>query len=273
VPGRTHMPKVVLIVAGLIAAVPGCATFWDEVTSSERDSRYMLGWGKHNPLVVIRDNDPSKPNADGLRRAQALGELREPLKNGGNAQDQEAYLKILGAAATTDREPLCRLAAVRALGKFQDQRAASILEDVFNQQKLPFTPENNSMIHREALVALENIHDPSSLSLMIRVARQPGPPKSADRVDRMQTQDERIVAIRALGRYKDREAVDALAYVLKTEKDVALRGRAHSSLEETTGKHWPSTFEDWQAAKVDPLPRDATRDFIQQATSWIPRGW
>jgi HEAT repeat protein len=270
VPGRNHLPKVVLIVA-CVAVLPGCATFWDEVTSSERDTRYMFGWGKPNPLIVIRDNDPSKPNADGLRRAQALGELREPLKNGGNAQDQDAYLKILGAAATTDREPLCRLAAVRALGKFQDQRAAAILEDVFNQQKLPFTPENNSMIHREALVALESIHDPSSLHLMIRVARQPGPPKSADRVDRMQTQDERIVAIRALGHYKEKQALDTLAHVMKTEKDVALRGRAHSSLEESTGQRWPNAYEDWQSAKVDPLPRDATRDFIQQATGWIPR--
>ncbi|HZZ78322.1 MAG TPA: hypothetical protein VFE62_07375 [Gemmataceae bacterium] len=264
-PGRFKL----LVVIGLIVAAPGCATFWDEVTSSERDARYMFGWNKPNPLIVIRDNDPSKPNADGLRRAQALGELREPLKNGGNAQDQEAYLKILGAAATTDREPLCRLAAIRALGKFQDRRAAAILEDVFNQQKLPFTAENNSMIHREALVALETMHDPSSLALMVRVARQPGPPKSADRVDRMQTQDERIVAVRALGHYKEKDAVDTLAHVLKMEKDVALRGRAHAALEESTGKHWPNSFEDWQAAKVDPLPSDPTRDFIQQVGGWF----
>jgi len=263
--------RIVLTLAGLLAAVPGCANFWDEITSSERDMRYAFNYNKPDPLIVIRDNDSSKANADGLRRAEALGRLKEPLKNGGNAQDQDAYLRILGAAATTDREPLCRLAAIRALGKFQDQRAASTLEDVFNQQKLPFTAENNSMIHREALVALENMRDPSSLPLLIRVARQPGPPKNADRVDRMQTQDERIVAIRALGKYREKEAVDALAFVLKTEKDIALRDRAHSSLEESTGKRWPTQFDEWQKASVDPLPPDDRNQVIQLMSSWMPK--
>jgi HEAT repeat protein len=259
-------------IACLLVGLPGCANFWDELLSSERDARYIFNINKPDPLVVIRDNDSSKPNADGLRRAQALCQLREPLKNGGNAQDQDYYLKILGAAATTDREPLCRLAAIRALGKFQDQRAAQLLEEVFNQPKLPFTAENNSMIRRESLVALEQMHDPSSLPLLIRVARQPGPPKSADRVDRMQTQDEKTVAIRALAKYREQEAVDALAFVLKTEKDIALRHRAHQSLEESTGKHWPDAFEEWQKADVRPLPKESSTDeTIRLMTSWWPK--
>lgn len=256
-------------IACLLVGLPGCANFWDEVLSSERDWRYITNVNKPDPLVVIRDNDPSKPNADGLRRAQALCQLREPLKNGGNAQDQDAYLSILGAAATTDREPLCRLAAIRALGKFQDARAARLLEEVFNQPKLPFTAGNNSMIRRESLVGLEQMHDPSSLPLLIRVARQPGPPKSSDRGDKMQTQDEKIIAIRALGKYREQEAVDALAFVLKTEKEISLRHRAHQSLEESSGKRWPEAFEDWQNADVRPLPKESTTDeAIRLMTGW-----
>jgi HEAT repeat protein len=256
-------------IACLLVGLPGCANFWDELLSSERDWRYITNINKPDPLVVIRDNDASKPNADHVRRAQALTELREPLKNGGNAQEQETYLNILGAAATTDREPLCRLAAIRSLGKFQDPRAARLLEDVFKQQKLPFTADYNNMIRRESLVALEQIHDPASLRLMIEVARQPGPPKKADRVDSTQTQDEKVVAIRALGKYHEQEAMDALAFVLKSEKDIALRHRAHQSLEESTAKRWPDAFEEWQKADVRPLPKEsATAEAIQLMTGW-----
>jgi hypothetical protein len=269
---KTARWRCLLGIACLMVGLPGCANFWDELLSSERDWRYITGVNKPDPLVVIRDNDVSKPNADGLRRAQALCQLREPLKNGGNAQDQDAYLNILGAAATTDREPLCRLGAIRALGKFQDPRAARLLEEVFKQQKLPFTAENNSMIRREALVGLEQMRDPASLPLIIQVARQPGPPNKADRVDKMQTQDEKIVAIRALGKYREQEAQDALAFVLKSEKDIALRDRAHQSLEESTGKHWPAAFEEWQKADVRPLPKDSTtHEAIQLMTSWWPK--
>src|SRR5437660_4147494 len=93
--------------------------------SHERDWSYIHGFGKPHPLTVVRDSP------DGARRAQALCELKEPLQNGGNAQDQEAYLKVLDVTATTDIEPLCRLSAIRTLGKFHDPRAARILEEVY----------------------------------------------------------------------------------------------------------------------------------------------
>lgn len=269
---KTAHGRCLFGIACLLVGLPGCANFWDELLSSERDWRYITNINKPDPIVVIRDNDPSKPNADGVRRAQALSQLREPLKNGGAAQDQETYLNILGTAATSDKEPLCRLAAIRSLGKFQDPRAARQLEDVFKQQKLPFTVGYNNMIRQEALVGLEQIHDPASLRLMIEVARQPGPPTKAENKDSSQTQDEKIVAIRALGKYHEQEAMDALAYVLKTEKNIALRHRAHQSLEESTDKHWPEPFEEWQKADVRPLPKEGTAtEIIHLMGGWLPR--
>ena len=92
---KRHWPCVIGISILLLTA-PGCARFWDEMLSHERDWSYATGIGKPNPLIVIRDT------TDGARRAQALGELREPLQTGGNAQDQEAYLKILGDSAAKD---------------------------------------------------------------------------------------------------------------------------------------------------------------------------
>lgn len=258
----------------------GCATFWDEALSHERDWAYITGIGKPPPLVVIRDNADGAPNSDGHRRAQAFGALREPLQNGGNAEDQAAYLNILGAAAKRDSEPLCRLAAVRALGKFKDPRAARVLEEVYqlptrrpgvpdDGNVLFFTADINSMVRKEALVALEQSHDDEARHLLMGVARGPGPAPTADLGDRQQTQDEKIVAIRALRHYRHPECVETLKYVLRTEKDIALRDRAVQSLEETTGKRWPIELAAWQKGEPDPLPRND--GFIQTVTGFLPK--
>ena len=257
-------PRLIGVVCMLLAA-SGCANFWDEMLSSERDMSYATGWGKPDPLLVLKNSK------DGVRRAQALGELKEPLQNKGTAKDQEMILALLATAAKDDREPICRLAAVRTLGKFHDARAARILEEVHQQQKMPFTPENNSMIRGEALVALEMTKDPEAWKFMIRIARAPAPAANSDLTDRQQTQDEKIVAIRALGNYRNQECLDALKYVMKTEKNVALRDRAMASLEQATNKKWPYKREDWQADKdVQPLPGVPGPTFIQQASQWIP---
>lgn len=257
-------------IACLLVGVPGCASFWDELLSSERDWRYIIGYNKPDPLTVLRDNDPARPNADGVRRAQALAQLGA-MAGSSTPEQRSEYLDKLANAAQTDPSPLCRLTAIRGLGKFADARAAEKLEAVFRQQKLPFTAENNYMIRREALVGLEQLHDPSSLRLMIEVARQPGPPGKANHVDKTQTQDEKIVAIRALGKYRDQEAIDALTSVLKSEKDIALRHRARQSLDEATGKHWPDALEEWQKAEVQPLPPESsTTEAIRLMKGWLP---
>ena len=255
----------------LLLAVAGCANFWDEMLSHERDMSYATGYGKPNPLKVIRDNDYKLVSSDGVRRAQALASLREPLQNAGNAKDQELYLDILTQSAQKDPEPICRLAAIRALGKFRDPRAARALEEVHKQQKLPFTPDNNHMIRKEALVALEMTKDPEAWKFLVLIARAPAPSTTADLTDRQQTQDEKIVAIRALGKYRQQECVDALQSVLRSEKDIALRDRALQSLEESTGKRWPGDYAAWQTDSVRPLPGDPNGDFIQRVSGWIPR--
>jgi len=263
-PGLAIMPMFrrwpgLLAVAAIFVNV-GCAARWDEMLSHERDWSYVFSMGKPHPLNVILDT------TDGHRRAQALSELQEPLQNGGNAKDQDAYLKVLKESATADPEPLCRLTSIRTLGRFKDARAARILEDAYQQPKLPFTPENNGMIRKEALVALEKMTNDESRHLLIRVARQPGPPLDANLEDRQQTQDEKIVAIRALGKYKQTECKEALMHVMRTEKDIALRDRALASLEECTGQRWPAPREAWQKASVQPLePQD---NLIQRVTGW-----
>ncbi|MSQ93322.1 MAG: HEAT repeat domain-containing protein [Gemmataceae bacterium] len=252
-----HWPGLIAVSCLLLAGA-GCAARWDEMLSRERDWSYITGFGKPDPLVVIRDN----PSGD--RKAQALCELREPLKHGGDAQKQDIYLKVLGETATKDPQPLCRLTAIRCLGNYKDPRAARVLEGVIEQQHHLFAnQENNVMVRTEALVALEKIHDPDSKGRFIVIARGPGPTVVASLKDRYETQDERIVAIRALGKYREQDSRDALVHVLKTERDVALRDRALAALEESTGKKWPAQREAWQRQDVQPLPGES---LIQRVT-------
>ncbi len=278
-----HQLCVRLLASAMLLTSAGCATFWEEAWSRERDFAYMTGIGKPAPLVVLRDSN------NGLRRGQAFAELKEPLQNGGNAQDQEAYLKILEAAAlgiydsekdAAKDEPYCRLTAIRALGKFRDPRAARILEEVYQQptrnpdlphQKhgMPFTPDNNNLIRKEALVALASMRDDNARHLLIRVARQPGPPVDVSFNDAQRTQDEKLVAIRALGKYRQQECADALMFVLKTERDIALRDRALASLEEMTGKRYPMPIEAWQSEEIRPQPGSSGSDFIQRVGAWF----
>jgi hypothetical protein len=267
-------------IACLLVAVAGCANFWDEVLSNERDMDYVWSWRRPDPLEVLKtDKNGVRINTDGVRVQQALVDVKEPLQHGGNARDQDIVLKILADVARTDfepgnrlTEPGCRLAAIGNLGKWKDPRAARILEEVYQHPKLPYTADINSMIRQQALLALEKSHDPESRHLLVRVARQPGPSREANLTDRQQTQDEKLIAIRALGKYKDAECVEALKYVMRNEKDAALRDCALASLEESTSKKWPDKREAWQADSVQPL-RDSPDNIIQRAGAWLPKAW
>jgi len=221
-------------------ALAGCAstaTTWDEITSRNLQVKNLFM--KPDPMTTLRDS------SDGAKRGRALAALKEPLENGGKQEDQEAYIKILTVAATEDREPLCRLGAIRALGDYKDPRAAKVLEDVY-LQNLRFTPELNSVIRQQALASLEKNGNPEARHLLIRVARQPGGAADSSIVDRQQTLDERLAATRALGKYKYADCTEALLHILETEKDVAMRERAQESLTAITGKKLPADATAWR---------------------------
>ncbi len=249
--------------AVFVLAVGGCTNTWEEITSKEFKVRNL--WTKPpEPLEVLKST-----TTDGAKRAKALAALKEPLQHDGSLQDQEYQLQLLTTAAREDREPLCRLSAIRALGGFKDPRAVRTLEDVYQQTRLPFTQEFNSMIRQQALASLEKNGDDETRHLLIRVARQPGPSnETANQMDRQQTQDEKLIAIRALGRYRQQECIDTLAYLYKTEKDVALRDRAHDSLELATGRRLPYEPDAIQADLLTPAaPQE--QNFIQRVTGFI----
>jgi hypothetical protein len=260
---RDHRLLSFLACTALTVPAWGCASFWDEAFSRERDLRGYFS--PANPLVVIHDS------TDGERRAKALASLQEPAQHGGNAKDQDTYLLILTTAATSDRDPLCRLGAIQALGHFKDPRAARALEDTF-QQKLPFTQDFNAMLRQQALRALEKTGDPEARKLLILVAREPGPALDAPSADRQQQQDERLVAIRALSKYRQPECIETLMYLLETEKDGALRDRAHQSLQTATGKTLPPDAQAWRASLAgQPIDTAAQPSLINRVSGWFTK--
>jgi HEAT repeat protein len=223
----------------------GCAGFWDEITS--RDFQVQALFVKPDPLVVLRDS------TDGDERAKALRALREPNQYGGTREEQEAVVKILATAAVSERQPLCRLAAIQSLGGFQDPRAVEGLIEAFYQAN-GFSPETATVIRCQALAALGQTGNPAAVELLARVVREP--PAEGTEQERQQTLDVRIAAARALSHFSHHQATEALVRVLQTEKDVALRDRAHESLQTATGQKLPPDAKAWD----DFLHQTADRD-------------
>jgi len=203
-------------------------------------------WFKNeDPLVILRDS------TDGNRRAEALAALTEPASNGGNAEQQEVYIKILTSAAMKDSEPLCRLRAITTLGRYKDRRAVQCLEEVC-QQSPKFNAEMNSRIRQQALASLMETGDPAARRMLLVVARGADSPLESSLTDRQQTLDERFAAIRGLGKFKQYDAIETLVHILETERDAGLRDCAHNSLKEATGKSLPPDAVAWREMLRNP---------------------
>ncbi len=124
-----------------------------------------------------------------------------------------------------------------------------------------FTPDTVTSIQCMTIDGLGRRRNPEGLKLLIQIAlapaQRPKPsgiqPASAllglDAATNPSEPDRtavRLAAIRALGNYEhNAEAAQALVNVLKTDKDVAVRGRTHESLMKITGQDLPPDGQAW----------------------------
>lgn len=234
-------PCAIMSLAGRLAGMTclclglcGCAGFWDEVTSREFKLKSLFV--KKEPLVVLRDS------TDGDERAKAIRKLREPKQHGGSDQEQDLIVKILIEEAARSRQPLCRLAAIQQLGHFKDPRVVRGLEDAF-YNTTAFAPDIATRIQCQSLLALGETGDPEAASFLIKIL---GEPPAEGSLFAQQRNDRCIAAARALGNFKDLKTTEALAEVLKNNKeDLALRDRATESLQTATGKDLPADYQAW----------------------------
>jgi hypothetical protein len=254
-----HWWRGLFVSGACLCALPGCVNFWDDITN--RNYSFTDHFKSEDPLVVLRDS------TDGHKRSRALQQLQEPTQHGGTNEEQELYIKILTKSAVEDRDPLCRMGAIRALATYKDPRAAKCLEEVYTQ-RLPFTPELNTVVRQQALAAVVQTGNPDSRSLLIRVARSPSGPIDSSLTDRQQTQDERLTAIRGLAKYSQYDSIDTLVYILEQEKDVALRARAHESLKTATGKSLPAESKAWRDLMQNPQLANQDPPLIERVMFW-----
>jgi len=236
-----------LLLAGVLATPLlslGCADFWDEIT--DRNFEFKSLYVKPNPFLVLNESQ------DGTKRAKALRALHEPSQNGGSLADQETVLKLLTTAAVSEHTAVARMAAIESLGRFKDPRAADALIAAYyaankyrtaGGDEIKYPLEMAAVLRCQSINALGRQGDPKAVEHLVTVLKQP-PARGAE-TDKQMVMDERIAAARALAKFHDPRAEDALLNVMKSEKDIALKDCAHESLRAATGKKLPADADAW----------------------------
>lgn len=261
---------------GCLSAV-GCAGTIDDLTSANYRSRLFQHpintlFVTPEPLGVLRDS------TDGNERAKAMKRLREPLVHGGTQAEQDQILQIVADAAARDKQPLCRLAAIEKLGTFRDPRAAGALISAYESlapihdtkddpdrllarrsvrpDSITFPTVTINLVQCRTLVALGQTKQPEAARFLQGIAQTP-PPNERDDLELSQHRERTLAALRALGNFHDEQTAATLVRALQSQqsekdgtvrvRDVALRDRAHESLQACTGKNLPADLASWEA--------------------------
>lgn len=269
------MPRFVLLVGTfvIVSTLSGCASTWDTLTSKRfRDKPFGTMFGSEDPMTVLRTNP------DGEDRARAMTHLKEPAVNGKGEAEQDEALQILQTAATTDNSPWVRIAAIEALGKFQDPRAVPILTQAFYASTGISTPApvaagpaiEQVALNRPARMAeryglngpqgfpadqvmnirgriLESLgksQHPDAITFIGEVARgkvvSPHEEASSRNFVRQR-------AVASLSQMRHKDSVRVLSDVLASEhnKDLTLTNLAHNGLVNLTGQKLPADPRRW----------------------------
>jgi HEAT repeat protein len=285
----------------------GCAGTWDAITSRKFrkdpfNTTYHL-WHPEDPMVILR----ASPPREGDERARAMHRLKEPLANQLTQQDQDEMVDLLARTATKDPSPVLRLAAIDALGRFEDARASGILMIAYQKahgradgtpdpvkaesaiqlagvnartpsrlSQTPLTgptgysPETVEAIRCQSLESLGRTNRPEAVQFLAAVAAgssRQSAPEGSD--DR----DVRLAAVRGLAKCRQEESVVALAQVLAAEKgrDTALSGRAHDGLVRLTGKRLPPDPKKWNDVVQAGVTIPPEPNWVQNAIEWVKK--
>jgi hypothetical protein len=245
------------IVLVLLAGTGGCAHFWDDLKAyNERGEWYDIGykldlaWNQGGPpLKVLAESQ------DGDLRRRALMRLTEPS----DAKDRDHHILILSTAARSERDAICRLAAVQQLATYKDPRATQALVDAYS---VPANAnEMGGMVQVAVVDGLGKRKDEAGMQTLVAA------------LDPKNREDLRAAAAQALGKYPSYKAAEALLASLKQERSTVVRFETHQSLVKLTGRDLPADPAAWEqafqqaAARNEPLAKDQNA-FIKLASWW-----
>lgn len=287
------------ILAPIIVAWPlaGCAGTWDQVSSQKfRDAPFKTLFNSDDPMTVLRTK------VEGNERADAMRRLKEPKLDGRSDQEQDEALQMLATAATSDPSPIVRTAAIDALGRFRDPRAVNILIAAYHNADgtssdptksgdslqlvggrrqnptdpiaalgpVGFEPAFVTTIRSRTATALSQTNSPEAVAFLANVAT--GGTKVSENAE-SNDRDVRSAAVRGLGQMRNKEAVVALARVLKDEtgRDVVLAQNAHVGLKELTGKDLPADPDQWNQVIQTGVEVQQEPNAVQRAINWAAK--
>ena len=295
----------IAVFAGTPLALTGCAGTWDTI-SSRKFRKDPLNTTYHlirpeDPMVILRSDPPRA----GDERAKAMRRLKEPLTNGLSQQDQDQIVDLLARSATNDASPVLRMAAIEALGRFEDARAPGILMIAYQKahgraegtpDPMPesgiqlaggpngrtpgrlaslvpltgptgFSPDTVEAIRCRSLESLGRTNRPEVVQFLGAVAAGPTT-QSAPEGSEVEV---RLAAIRGLAKCRQPEAVAVLSRVLAAEsgKDTAIVGRAHDGLVHLTGKRIPADPAKWNEVVQAGVTIAPEPTWVDTAFEWV----
>lgn len=287
-------------------SLTGCAGTWDAVSSRKFrkepfNTTYRL-IKPEDPLVILRADPPR----EGDERARAMHRLKEPLASGLSQQDQDEVMDLLARSATRDASPVLRIAAIEALGRFEDPRASGILLIAYQKAHgradgtpdplkpesaiqlvggpgrttgraaslVPltgptgFSPETVEAIRCRTLESLGNTSKPEAAQFLAAVAAGPSRQSAPEGSD---DREVRLAAVRGLAKCRQPESVVALSQVLADEKgkDTAMVGRAHDGLVRLTGKRLPADPKQWNDVVQAGVAIAPEPSWVENAFEWV----
>lgn len=199
------------LAAGLVGCTKGGGS--SEDVSLNRMMQKFAGPSPSQLVAWAFDpNDPDRRRMGVVGLSSKSWGLREP------------YLKGYAALVKTDKDPLVRAAAVRALGKAKDPNYAP---DVTRALL-----DTNVSVRQDAATALDSVYDDTSAEPLRNGA--------VNDVD----QDVRAKSCRALRHHRDIAVARTLVICL-SDKAFSVRHQAHGSLTELVGKDLGYDQEDW----------------------------
>jgi HEAT repeat protein len=247
-----------IIVALFASCLAGCGHFSDDFWARNENGdwwdfsyKWDLAWNQGGPpLKVLAESQ------DGDLRCRAIMRLTEP----NNPQDLEHYLTILAAAAKSERDVICRIAAVQQLTTYRDPKATQAIIEAYQAPAKGM--DTGVMLQLAIVAALGQRKDPAGMDTLVDALNPKNPA------------DLRAAAAQALGRFPNYKSAEALLASLKQDRNIAVRHEAHESLVKLTGRDLPPDAAAWELAfkqaadKGEPLAKEPTL-MMKLANWWV----